>query len=131
MTEQQVRAFLAGAAPEEIRAAVVGAGVDLVLDTVFAGLADRFAPDDGRRAGRLRFVLTDGDDRHVRALDVGPTGARVGPAGEPRATITVGLVAFLQLGVGAADARRLLMRRRLAVSGDLLWAAVVVRALRP
>ena len=128
-TEDRVRAFLRTQPEDEIRLAVRDLGADQVLSGIFTGMADRFAPDRRRSAGRLLFVLTDGTQEHRYALDVGPRGAQVAGPDAPRAAITLDMVRFLQLGVGAADAGRLLLTRRLRVSGDRLWTAVVMRGL--
>ena len=128
-TEEQIRVFLREQPQDEIRAAVRDLGTEQVLIGIFGGMAGRFSPDSRRSAGRLLFVLTDVDQQHRHALDLGPDGASVAAVDGPRATITVDVVRFLQLGVGAADAGRLLLTRRLRVGGDRLWTAVVMRGL--
>lgn len=121
--------FLREQPEDTVRSAVRDLGVEKVLSGIFVGMAGRFAPDRRRSAGRLLFVLTDGSDEHRHALDVGPDGARVSTVDDPRAVVIVDLVRFLKLGVGAADAGRLLLTRRLRVSGDRLWTAMVMRGL--
>ena len=130
LSPDEVRAFLRTAGEDEIRAEVRRLGVERVLAALFTGLAGRFAADRGRRTGRLRFELTDGPDRHVHALDLDAGGAAVAPTQEqPRATVTVDLVRFLRLGVGALDATGLLLTRRMKVSGDVLWTARTMSGL--
>lgn len=128
-TEEQVRVFLREQPEKVVRSAVRDLGVDDVLFSIFTGMAGRFAPDRRRSPGRLLFVLTDGADEHCHALDVGPDGARVSAVDDSRAVVTVDVVRFLKLGVGAADAGRLLLTRRLRVNGDRLWTAMVMRGL--
>ena len=128
-TEAQVREFLREQPEDEIRVAVRELGVEQVLDGIFTGMAERFAPDRRRSPGRLLFVLTDGQGQYLHALDIGPAGAQAADPSLPRATVTLDVVRFLQLGVGAADAGRLLLTRRLRVSGDRLWTAMVMRGL--
>ena len=129
-SEHEVRAFLQSSDRDEITRAVRDIGVARVLDTVFPGLAAAFGPDRRRRPGRLSFQLAEGPDHHLRATDLDKTGGRVAPAGDATATIAVSVVHFLQLGVGAVDAPRLVLTRRLSLSGDRLWAVSVLRGLR-
>lgn len=131
LTPEDVWAFLRTASEDEIRAEVHRLGVPTVLAAVFEGMAGRFGADPGRRAGRLRFVLTDGSESHEHALDLDADGARVAVgSGRARATVTVDLVRFLRLGAGAADAAALLLTRRMKVSGDLLWTGRTMTGLR-
>ena len=128
-TEEQVKDFLRTAHEDEIRTAVRELGVEQAMAGIFTGMAARFSPNQRRSTGQLLFVLTDAGAEHRHALDLGPAGATVAAPASPRATITMDLVRFLQLGVGAADAGRLLLTRRMRVAGDRLWTAVVMRGL--
>ena len=126
-TPEEVLAFLRDAPDDGLRSAVHDIGTPVVLDLLFGGLAERFGPRPRRSAARLAFALDDDGTEHVRVLQLDEAGARLVPPGpRARATLRSSLVTFLRIAAGAADPKRMLLLRRLTISGDLLWAATTL-----
>lgn len=124
---EEVLTFLREAGDDEIRAAVHGIGTSVVLDLLFAGMAQRFGPRPGRRPDRLAFALDDDGVEHLHVVELFDAGARVvEPGPRARATLRATLVRFLRVAAGAADPVRMLLTGRLRISGDPLWAARVL-----
>lgn len=104
---------------EGIRAA----GVEVVLDRIFGEMAERFRPSDERRGDVLWLIDVRGDQHayvlHMRGDDC---TAEQGRVDDPRVTFHMDLASFARLVTGVANPIRLLITRRLKVSGDLLFA---------
>lgn len=129
-TPEQVLAFLRTAPDDEVRDTVHRIGTPVVLDLLFTGMAGRFGPKAGRRPDRLAVELDDDGTPYVRVLALDERGATVVPAGpRARATLRTSLVDFLRVAAGAADPVRMLLTRRLRITGDALWVATTLRGL--
>ncbi|MCW2620574.1 MAG: hypothetical protein JWL64_176 [Frankiales bacterium] len=109
-------------------------GAAEVLDLVLQDLTSRFRSQPGRLPGLLSLELSDRGQTYVRSLLIGEDGARPAeplPGEEPRATLRTSLVRFLRVSVGAQDPRRLLLMRRMKVTGDLTWTVATLGSLTP
>ncbi len=100
---------------------------DTLLSEIFRRFPEQLS-DKGRQArGVIQWKIGDredgGHDRWFVVLKDGKceTGKDLGL--EPRVTLTLGALDFIQVATANADPGRLLMRRRLRVKGDLLFAA--------
>jgi putative sterol carrier protein len=100
-------------------------GVERVLDRVFDQMAERFRPDRaGDREGMVQWRIHVRDEEHAYVLRIegGSCTAGRGAAEDPRVTFLADLAAFARLITGQADPVRLVLKGRLRVSGDLLFA---------
>ena len=100
-------------------------GVQRALDAIHEGIAEHARPDaiDGLDTS-VQWVIDDGQTQHHYAWVFANrecTAVR-GTVDEPRATVKASLRHFLRIVDGSADPVRLLLRRRLSVKGDLLFA---------
>lgn len=132
MTREQVTAWLRDADDDQLTSAVRRFGPERLLTLLFEGWAATVEPRPGRHPGLLAFALTDPDGTvHRHGLQLSEAGARhaADPA-EARATVRTTLLRFLRVAGGTQDPRRLVLLRRLTLSGDLVWAVTILGALR-
>lgn len=100
-------------------------GVERVLDRVFDQMVERFRSD---RAGdrdavvQWRIHVRDEEHPYVLRMQDGSCASERGEAQDPRVTFRADLAAFARLITGQADPVRLVLKGRLRVSGDLLFA---------
>lgn len=101
------------------------AGVDAVLDRVFGEMCDRFRPDRaGDVTATIQWLLELRGDEHawVVRIEDGTCTATTGRADDATVTFRTRLGTFARLISGQADPVRLVLTRRLKVSGNLLLA---------
>lgn len=101
---------------------------DAILSQAFDRFGDQVSPAGRRQRGAIKWKISgaagaDGHDRWFVVLGDGRCETGRDLAVKPRVTFTVGPLDFLRIVTGNADPRRLVLRRRLRIRGDLLWAA--------
>lgn len=125
ITPEQFAKMVAGASDKEIESTIAKVGVRPTLDRIFAGFEERFRPDraEGVQAIVQWRIKADGEEHPyaVRIAD-GKCVAGREEADDPTTTMSIKLVPFVKLVTGQADGMRLLMTRKLKVSGDLMFA---------
>lgn len=104
------------------------AGIDAVLDRVFGEMCERFRAD--RASGvdaTIQWELEVRGERHPWVLRIGSGECRTQPgrAEDPTVTFRTRLGTFARLITGQANPVRLVVTRRLKVSGNLLLASRV------
>jgi putative sterol carrier protein len=126
--QRELAAQLEGRSDEEIAKGVEVQGVDEVLDLIFAGLAEAFAPS--RAAGQSAVIQYDvvapGGVRtyQLRVADGRCTVAR-GAAGPARVTLTLALPDLMRLVAGLLNGPQAFMTGKLKIAGDLMLAQVM------
>lgn len=125
ISPEQFAKMVADASDKEIEATIAEAGVRETLDRIFAGFEERFRPEraEGVDATVQWRIKADGDE-HPYAVKIagGSCVATREEADDPTTTMSIKLVPFVKLITGQADGMRLLMTRKLKVSGDLMFA---------
>jgi putative sterol carrier protein len=106
---------------EKIRAA----GTDQVLESVFAGMKERFQPD--RASGvdaQMQWIVSDAGEEHAYVITVkdGACEAAPGRADSPRVTLQTDLASFAKLMAGKVPGPALYMGGKLQIQGDLMLA---------
>jgi putative sterol carrier protein len=104
---------------------------DALISEIFRRFPERLS-DEGRRArGAIKWKITGredgGADRWFLVIEDGEARAGRDLDVEPRATITLDALTFLQVVTGNANPAVLFLRRRIKVNGDLLFAARMER----
>lgn len=100
-------------------------GVDRVLDQVFTQMSERVRADraEGHDAD-VQWTINVRDEQHDYHLILqdGACSWGRGELDDPRVTFRADLAAFARLITGQADPMRLVLKGRLRVTGDLLFA---------
>jgi putative sterol carrier protein len=117
-------------ASDEDLAAGMQANRDLILDQIFAQMADHLDPDTAREADAVvewRITGRDdgGHDRYQLAIrDRTCTVTRDGDD-DPAVIYTIGPVEFIRLITANVTGPELFMTGRITIDGDLMLAAMV------
>lgn len=122
------------AAPEERLEWVMGNRLrQVILWQIVRTIGQRAVPDE-RLDAILEFRITgrpDGDaDRYQLALAAGRCATSRRDLRQPTLTLEIDAVSFLRLTGGTVSAHRLILTRRLKLSGDLWLALSLPRVLR-
>jgi putative sterol carrier protein len=125
ITPEQFAELVRAASDDQIEATLRQAGLETVLDRVFAGMQERFVPD--KAAGvtaDFQWVVTDKGQEHPYRVSIkdGACAAGRGRAEAPRVTFTTGLVPFMRLIAGQENGVQLFMKGALKVGGDLMFS---------
>jgi putative sterol carrier protein len=110
---------------DEVVGKIRAAGTGHVLDTVFAGMQERFQPE--RAAGvdaQVQWVVSDAGEEHpyVLTLKDGTCRAEPGRTESPRVTLAADLASFTKLMAGKVPGPALYMGGKLQIQGDLMLA---------
>lgn len=125
ITPEQFAKMVADAGDKEIEATIEQVGVKETLDRIFTGFEERFRPDraeDVDATVQWRIKAKDGEHPYALHIGDGTCKARREEADDPQTTMSIKLVPFVKLVTGHAEGMRLLMTRKLKVSGDLMFA---------
>ena len=109
----------------EIETGIRAAGVDTVLDRIFQGMQESFAPDKATGVDAvIQWVVTDQGNEHPYQVTVknGTCTVARGKADAPKVTLTAALVPFLRLISGQENGVQLFMKGALKVGGDLMFS---------
>ena len=116
---------LASGSDDEIAGKLRDAGVEQVLDAVFAGMVDRFQADKASGVdATVQWNITDDGAEHPYSVTVKDGAITTGRGGaeSPRVTLTTDAVSFAKLMAGKAVGPQLYMTGKLKINGDLMLA---------
>ena len=125
MTPEMFMNFIRTASEKDLKAQVLAAGVEQVLDGMFQAMQEHFLPDRAQGVEAvLQYVVADEGREYAYALAIkdGKCGLQKEKAANPKVTLNLDLVSFLKLMAGAADGMTLYMSGKLGVSGDLFFS---------
>ncbi len=125
ITPEQFAELVRNASDGELETGIRSAGIETVLDRIFAGMQERFLPD--KAAGvetDVQWVVTDQGNEYPYAVSIkgGACTAQRGRSDAPKVTFTLALVPFLRLIAGQENGVQLFMKGALKVGGDLLFS---------
>ena len=125
MTPEALMNFVKTASDKDIKAQVLAAGVDQVLDGMFQAMQQHFLPDKAQGVDAvIQYVVTDEGREYGYTLAIkdGKCALKKEKVGNAKVTLTMDLVSFLKLMCGAADGMTLYMSGKLGVGGDLFFS---------
>ena len=125
ITPEQFAELVRNTGDAEIESGIRAAGVDTVLERIFQGMAERFAPDKATGVDAvIQWVVTDQGADHPYNVTIrnGTCVAAAGKADAPKVTLTAALVPFLRLIAGQENGVQLFMKGALKVGGDLMFS---------
>ncbi|MGH3322012.1 MAG: SCP2 sterol-binding domain-containing protein [Streptosporangiaceae bacterium] len=131
ITPEQFAQLVSGASQSQLREVTEGEMRGKVLDEVFQRMGSRFRAD---KAAETRAVVhwrigdrsDGGHDTYETVIEDGAFTVSGSPEREPRVTLTLGAVPFLELASGNANGMTMFMTRKLKVAGDLAFAATLM-----
>jgi len=125
MTTDMFMNFVKTASEKDIKAQVLAAGVDQVLDGMFQAMQEHFLPEKAQGVDAvIQYVVTDEGLEYCYTLAIkdGRCVLKKEKAGNAKVTLSMDLISFLKLMCGAADGMALYMSGKLGVSGDLFFS---------
>ncbi len=125
MTPEMFMNFVKTASEKDIKDQVHAAGVEQVLDGMFQAMQEHFLPEKARGVDAvIQYVVADEGREYAYTLAIkeGECTLKKEKAGNAKVTLSMDLVSFLKLMVGAADGTTLFMSGKLGVSGDLFFS---------
>jgi len=125
MTPEMFMNFVKTASDKDIKAQVLAAGVDQVLDGMFQAMQEHFLPEKAQGVDAvIQYVVTDEGREYGYTLTIkeGKCALKKEKAGNAKVALTMDLVSLLKLMCGAAAGMTLYMSGKLGVSGDLFFS---------
>jgi len=125
MTPEMFMNFIKTASEKDIKDQVHTAGVEQVLDGMFQAMQEHFLPEKAQGVDAvIQYMVTDEGREYAYSLVIkaGECALKKEGAGNAKVILTMDLVSFLKLMVGAADGTTLFMSGKLGVSGDLFFS---------
>ena len=125
MTPDMFMKFVKTASEKDLKAQVLAAGVEQVLDGMFQAMQEHFLPEKAQGVDAvIQYVVTDEGREYAYTLAIkdGKCILKKEKAGNAKVTLSMDLVSFLKLMGGAADGMTLYMSGKLGVSGDLFFS---------
>ncbi len=125
MTPEMFMNLVKTASEKDIAAQVHAAGVEQVLDEMFKAMQEHFLPEKARGVDAvIQYMVADEGREYAYTLAIkeGECALKKEKAGNAKVTLSMDLVSFLKLMVGAADGTTLFMSGKLGVSGDLFFS---------
>jgi putative sterol carrier protein len=118
----RVKQIVADTSPDALTTALGSypGGYDALLDAVFQNFHDRFRPErvhDGGAEFEFHVDTPDGQKTYSIIVTDERCETRRGAAPQPTSTVTVGVDNFVRMAVGKANGARLLVTRKIKVSG--------------
>ena len=125
---KQFAAFVKSASKDQLESLMTGEHRGKILDEIFGRFPTQFRAD---RAGSTNAVIhwnitgrpDGGTDTYEVVIANGACTLSPSPTGEPKLTVTLGGVEFLQLVTGNANPMMMFMTGKLKAKGDLGLAA--------
>jgi putative sterol carrier protein len=124
-TPEDLAALIKGRTDEEISQGVSAAGVELVLQRIFAAMESMFRPERAEGAdGIVQWEVDDGGSTHVYhvIMDAGTCRTAAGPADTPTATLAFTLANFVRFMAGEMNGIQAFMTGKVRISGDVMYA---------
>ena len=125
ITPEQFAELVRNTPDAEIESGMRAAGIDVVLDRIFQGMQERFAPDKAAGVDAdIQWVVTDQGNEYPYQVAIrnGTCAASRGRSASPKVTLTAALVPFLRLIAGQENGVQLFMKGALKVGGDLMFS---------
>jgi putative sterol carrier protein len=125
ITPEQFAELVRNTPDAEIESGMRAAGIDTVLDRIFEGMQERFAPDKAAGVDAdIQWVVTDQGNEYPYQVAIrnGTCAASRGRSASPKVTLTAALVPFLRLISGQENGVQLFMKGALKVGGDLMFS---------
>ena len=125
ITPEQFTQLAAVASDEDILTGIRATGTKAVLDRIFQGMQERFAPAKAQGASvRIQWIVTDGGEEHAYMATIANGTCEIAPGKGEGATVVLGsdLVTFIRLITGQQNGAYLFMTGKLKVGGDLMMA---------
>ena len=125
MTPEMFMKFVKTASEKDLKAQVLAAGVEQVLDGMFRAMQEHFLPEKAQGVDAVIQYVVTGEGReyaYTLAIKDGKCVLKKEKAGNAKVTLSMDLVSFLKLMGGAADGMTLYMSGKLGVSGDLFFS---------
>jgi putative sterol carrier protein len=124
-TPEDLATLISGLSDEEIHQAASAAGVDAVLEQIFATMQSMFRPEPAQgHDGVVQWEVDDGDSTHVYHVIIAAGTCRTvaGPADAPKATLSFTLPNFLRFMAGEMNGIQAFMTGKVKISGDVMYA---------
>jgi putative sterol carrier protein len=125
MTPEMFMNFIKTASEKELKAQVLAAGVEQVLDGMFQAMQEHFLPERVQGVDAvIQYLMADEGREYAYTLAIkdGECLFKKEKAGNAKVTLSMDLVSFLKLMGGTADGMTLYMSGKLGVSGDLFFS---------
>jgi len=125
MTPEMFMNFVKTASEKDIKAQVLAAGVEQVLDGMFQAMQEHFLPEKAQGVDAvIQYVVTDEGREYGYTLTIkdGKCALKKEKVGNAKVTLSMDLISFLKLMCGAADGMTLYMSGKLGVGGDLFFS---------
>ncbi|HYH51799.1 MAG TPA: SCP2 sterol-binding domain-containing protein [Acidimicrobiia bacterium] len=124
-TPEDLAALIDGLSDDEIHERASAAGVDVILERIFATMESMFRPDRAQgHDGVVQWEVDDGVT--TRAYHVvmrgGTCRTGVGSAEAPKATLSFTLPNFLRFMAGEMNGIQAFMTGKVRISGDVMYA---------
>jgi len=124
-TPEDLAILIKGLSDEEISQGVSAAGVEDVLQRIFATMQSMFRPDRAEgQDGVVQWEVDDGASTHVYHVttDAGTCRTAAGPADAPKATLSFTLANFVRFMAGEMNGIQAFMTGKVKISGDVMYA---------
>ena len=134
MADEQELAQLAEGSDDEVAEKIHTAGTQGVLDGVFEGMPERFAPEKASGVdAQVQWLVSDGGEEHPYAVTVadGTCTTERARVESPRVTLSTDVVSFARLMTGKAQGPQLYMAGKLKIQGDLMLAQRMTTFFEP
>ena len=125
MTPEMFMNFVKTASEKDIKAQVLAAGVDQVLDGMFQAMQGHFLPEKAQGVDAvIQYVVTDESREYGYSLAIkdGKCALKKEKTANAKVTLSMDLISVLKLMCGAADGMTLYMSGKLGVGGDLFFS---------
>jgi putative sterol carrier protein len=134
MADEQELTQLAEGSDDEVAEKIHAAGTQEVLDGVFAGMPERFAPEKASGVdAQVQWLVSDGGEEHPYAVTVagGTCTTERTRVESPRVTLSTDVVSFAKMMTGKAQGPQLYMTGKLKIQGDLMLAQRMATFFQP
>lgn len=134
MANEQELTQLAEGSDDEVAEKIHAAGTQEVLDGVFEGMPERFAPEKASGVdAQVQWLVSDGGEEHAYAVTVagGTCTTERTRVESPRVTLSTDVVSFAKMMTGKAQGPQLYMTGKLKIQGDLMLAQRMATFFQP
>ena len=124
-TPEDLAILIKGLSDEEIDQGISAAGVDVVLDRIFATMQQMFRPDRAvGQDGVVQWEVDDGASTRVYhvIMDAGTCRTATGPADTPTSTLSFTLANFVRFMAGEMNGIQAFMTGKVKIGGDVMYA---------